>query len=226
MNPTDRFRRMSGGRVKLVGVLGGIASGKSTVTKVLAEFGARVFDADRVVHVVLARPDIVRAVRERWGDEILAADGSVDRAALARRVFSDEEERRALEAIVHGPVFDALERTIAEVERALAPGVPSGLLVVDAALMAETGLIEACRWRIYVEAPFEVRRQRTVSERGWDAQELARREAHQMSLEAKKALADVVVDGTQGLAPLREEIAIFLEREVGVVPYRPDPESR
>lgn len=215
---TGRFDKLAASPVRLIGVLGGIGSGKSTATRVLGELGAHVFDADLVAHEILARDDVRSAVRERWGEEVLAPDGSVDRARLARRVFQDEDERRALEAIVHSHVFDALERCVASLEHATGDRMSPPLLVLDAALIAETGLIAACKYRIFVDTPFEIRRRRTVEERAWDAEDLARREAHQMSLEAKRALADVVVDGSAGLDRMRGQIREFLERQLGWTP--------
>lgn len=207
---SDRFARLAAGPVRLVGILGGIASGKSTLTRHLEAGGATIFDADRAAHEALAEPGVRAAIVERWGESVLAGDGSIDRTRLARIVFDDAAERRALEALVHGHVFAALEALASR----LAPGA---LLVVDAALLAETGLIEACQATILVDTPIEERRRRAVAERGWDPAELDRREAHQMSPADKKALADLVVDGT---AP-PEEMAAAVDRFLKITP-RPD----
>jgi dephospho-CoA kinase len=178
----------------VVGLLGGIASGKSTLAAELAACGAEVVDADALAHLCLERPDIRGRVKARFGAGVLAADGSIDRKALAAVAFADAGDRRDLEAIVHPCVRR-------EIEARLAARGP-GLLVLDVPLLEESGLAEVCDATIFLEAPLRARLARAAS-RGWSAQELRRREASQTPPEAKKARADFVLRNEGPRARLR-----------------------
>ncbi|MBI4615322.1 MAG: dephospho-CoA kinase [Planctomycetes bacterium] len=222
MNREEAIERLARGPVCLVGVLGGIAAGKSTLTQAFERFGARLFDADRIVHEIHRRPETKAAVRARWGDEVMTPAGEIDRPRLARRVFDDPAERRALEEIVHEPVLAELARVATEMEGALAgpqdPDAPPAVLVVDAALLAETGLFRACRWLFFVDTPREERIRRARAEREWDEGEIDRREAHQMPVEEKRRLAGEIVRGDQGPAAIEERVREFYRSRLGRSP--------
>ncbi len=183
----------SEGPCRVIGLLGGIAAGKTTVAKMFAGLGARVVDADAIGHAALAEPEVRGQVVARWGRGVLDAAGGVDRAALARRVFADPAEVAALEAITHPAILGEMRRLIDAARRDGAPAV-----VVDAPLLVEAGLAELCDVLVFVECPQEVRRAR-AAERGWDPAELARRERLQRPLELKRARARLVVDGNAAL---------------------------
>ncbi|MBA4016018.1 MAG: dephospho-CoA kinase [Pirellula sp.] len=186
----------SGSRTKprIVGLLGGIASGKSLVAAQLVALGAGLLDADAAGHEVLRRPDVREAIRLRWGDGVLDAAGHVVRPALARLVFVDTPQGRAdlahLEQITHPLIGEVLrERATAMAES----GTP--LLVLDAPVMLKAGWDKLCDHLLFVDAPLEMRRERARS-RGWSDSEFAAREARQEPVDEKKRRADFTVDNS------------------------------
>ncbi len=186
-----------------VGLTGGLASGKSTVARRLEALGAAVLDADRVVHG-LYRPGGAgaAAVRELFGDGVLAPDGGVDRAALAARVGRDPEARRRLEAAVHPLVR---ERVAAWLAALAARPEPPAVAVVEAALLLETGAWRAYDLLAVVWCRPEQQLERAVA-RGMPeglARDLL---AAQLPLEEKRRLADVVVDNSGPPAALAAEV--------------------
>lgn len=180
---------VSEGQCRVIGLLGGIAAGKTTVAKMLAGLGARVVDADVIGHRVLAEPGVRERIVARWGTGVLDAAGRVDRGALAQRVFKDPAELAALEAITHPAILAEIRRQIEEARRNGAPAI-----VVDAPLLLEAGLAELCDVLVYVRCPRSERLAR-AAKRGWDPAELARRESRQQPIGAKRARARFVIDG-------------------------------
>lgn len=195
-------------RTLLLGVLGGIASGKSEVARLLAGSDGRVLDADQLAHGVLEEPEVRRWLEQRFGSGVLA-DGRVDRAALGAAVFSDPAARRALEAQVHPRVRAAL---LAGVEAARAAGVPRVVLDVPLLLEneAEHGLPAQCDALVFVDADAKVRDARAVARRGWASGELERREALQLPLATKRDRADFVIRNEGDLDELRAAVGRVL----------------
>ncbi|WP_425398822.1 dephospho-CoA kinase [Aeoliella sp.] len=201
-----------------IGLVGGVASGKSTVAAMFAELGAVVISADRMAHDVLAQPDVVDQLVARWGDSILAADGSVNRSAIARLVFGDapeaEEERHYLESVVH-----PLTRLAVEGKRERLAAQGQEVFVIDAPLLLEAGWDATCNTILMVDTPDEHRAANAVR-RGWTTEEIDRREEAQLPLEIKRHRSDVVIDNSGDLNETREQVRIFW-REV-VVPQLGD----
>jgi dephospho-CoA kinase len=193
----------------VLGVTGGIGSGKTTVARMLAESGARVLDADGIVRAMYAGGDVPRRIARRFGPGVLGEDGSVDRAALARAVFPDAAAREDLEAIVHPEVRRRVEAGIAELREA---GY-DGIVVVDAALLVEAAPPYPLDALLVVTASRETRLAR-LEARGVPRDEAARRMAAQTSEAERTARADVVVvnDGSLEELARRVEAAI---RELG-----------
>jgi dephospho-CoA kinase len=192
----------------IVGVVGGIGAGKSTVVQMLADCGAETVDADREAHEVLEEPEVRRSLREHFGEEVFLADGRVDRGQLARRVFSHPEELRSLEALVHPRVRQRILATIEGFEeRQGEDDVAAGgrLLALDVPLLLESPLARECDAMIYVDADSATRARR-VADRGWSPQELARRERFQKSTEEKKRLARFVIDNSGTLEETRRQV--------------------
>ncbi len=183
----------------VIGLVGGIASGKSTVATIFSTHGLAVVDADREARQVVEQPAVRAGLRARFGAEIFAADGSLDRAALAQRVFGDDAARRDLEALTHPPVRAALE---AQIERALGAGTS---VVLDVPLLLEGGLIERCDVCVFVDASDAARAERAAA-RGWDPGELARREASQESLTVKKTRCPYTITTNGTLEDTRREV--------------------
>jgi dephospho-CoA kinase len=187
--------------VILVGLTGGIGSGKSTVSAALAERGAVISDADAITRE-LQQPGqaVFDAIVERFGPEVLAADGSLDRQALADRVFSDPEERKALEGLVHPAVG-------AEIAQRLADAPADGVVVLDVPLLVESGRDDLAG-TIVVDTSPAVALQRLVDQRGMDPDDAQARMRSQVSREERLAHADCVVDNNGD----RDELAAEIER--------------
>jgi dephospho-CoA kinase len=180
--------------MRIIGVTGGVASGKSLVAGQLARLGAAVLDADRAGHEVLRLPDVEAAARQRWGDGVFAPDGRIDRARLAHIVFaagSDAPRERAyLEQLTHPEIARQLKQ---QAEALAAEGV--GWAALDAALLFEAGWDKLCEKTVFVDAPREARLARAAA-RGWDEEDFAAREGAQESLDRKRARADVMIDNS------------------------------
>jgi dephospho-CoA kinase len=186
----------------LVGLTGNIASGKSTVARLLAERGALIIDAD-----VLARRAVepgtraLRAIVERWGERMLAADGTLDRAALREIVFDHPEELEALNGIVHPEVA----RLRAE-EVAAARARGERLVVCDIPLLFERQLIDEFSFLVLVDAPRSMRLERLVSDRGLSHDEAMKMIAAQMPAALKRARADFVIENDSDLSALERQV--------------------
>lgn len=185
----------------IIGIIGGIGSGKSFVASLFQELGGCVIRSDDLVHEVYARPQVKSALRQWWGESVFKPDGSVDRKAVARRVFEDPDERARLEQLIH-PLVDQERLRIME-HKQKDPQVKA--FVWDTPLLIETGLQERCDAVIFVDAPWEVRLQR-VMERGWDASELRRRENSQLPLDKKREISDYIVSNASDTASARSQV--------------------
>jgi dephospho-CoA kinase len=185
--------------VRRIGLTGGIGSGKSTVARRLAELGAVVIDADAIAREVVAvgTPGL-SAVAERFGVDVLAPDGSLDRPKLGRLVFSDPSALAALNAIVHPLVAARTGELMAEVPA-------GGVVVYDVPLLVENELQDDYDAVIVVEAPLDVRLAR-LARRGLSGQEALERMAHQADDEKRRAVASVVLDNSGSIERLRQQV--------------------
>ncbi len=217
---TWRPRESRRGRWPLViGLAGGIGSGKSAVAKMLGELGAVVSDSDAEAREALQRSDVRAKLVELWGPEILDGEGNVDRAMVAGIVFSLAEAREKLEQIVHPIVRRARLRKLVLARREQAPA-----MVIDAPLLFEAGVDEECDFIIFVEAPLEARIRRVREGRGWDPEELHRREAAQMDLREKRQRADEVIVNDTDEQSLRNRVqSLFAARIAPGAPVRSGP---
>ncbi|MGH2710313.1 MAG: dephospho-CoA kinase [Actinomycetota bacterium] len=185
----------------LVGLTGGIGSGKTTVARMLQERGAVVVDADELARDALEPGTrAFKHVCDLFGDEILQDDGRIDRAALADVVFADEEKRRALESITHPEVFRLLAGAV-EMHRDT-----SAVVVFDAPLIIETGFHEAVDVLVVVTAPVEQAIERVHRDRGMTPAEASVRIAAQADPQARKEAADMVIDNSGDLASLEKKV--------------------
>jgi dephospho-CoA kinase len=191
-----------------VGLTGGIASGKSTVSAMLAELGAVVIDADLLAReVVEPGTEGLEQVVAAFGTDVLGADGGLDRAALGARVFTDDAARRRLEAIVHPRV----RARAAELEAAAGAQT---LVVHDIPLLVETGQASGFDAVLVVDAPVKVQVQRMVEERGWTREDAEARVAAQATREQRLAAATHVIENTGTLEDLRDRVAEVFEELV------------
>lgn len=191
-------RRLSAKKLA-IGLTGGIASGKSTVSRILRQLGAHIIDADAIARSQMRRGTPVwRAVVEAFGDQILKPDGEVDRKRLGEMVFRDPAKRRLLEEITHPPVIEEIERRI----RAL----PEGIVVVDVPLLVEAGMVPMVDrlWVVWVDREIQV--DRLMKRDGIGREEAALRLGAQIPLEEKAKIADVVIDNSGSIDDTRLQV--------------------
>ena len=190
-------------RVPFVGLTGGLGAGKSTALQALRELGAETISSDEVVHELYASPELRDAVVARWGPEV-APDGTVDRAAVARRVFADDAERHWLEQQIW-PRVGARVADWLEAARAREPAPPAA--VVEVPLLFEAGLQDAYDATIAVLAAEELRSERAGA-RGHE--HVGERDARQLSQEEKAARATFVVRNDGTIEELRAQLSDVL----------------
>lgn len=192
--------------MKVIGLTGGIASGKSTASAYLRELGAAIVDADAISRASTRRGGAAfEAVCAAFGD-ILGADGEIDRRKLGGIVFADEDARRKLNSIVHPAV---MAESRAQIENARASGVK--VCILDVPLLFETGMERLCdeTWLIYVPREEQIRR---MAERdGLDAAAAAARIDSQMPLEEKLKRADVAIDSSGTIEQTQEKLCRLWE---------------
>jgi dephospho-CoA kinase len=186
-----------------IGLTGNIASGKSTVARRLAELGATVIDADVLAREAVAPgSDGFDAVVDHFGAAVIAADGTIDRAALRRLVFRDPEARAALNAIVHPAVSRLRDARFAEANRR-----GDAIVISDIPLLFEVGLEHAFDGVILVDAPVAVRRARLLRDRGLSGADADAMIAAQWTSDRKRAGATWVIDNDGSVAQLHERVA-------------------
>ncbi len=204
-------------KVPVVGILGAIGSGKSFVARSAAvdvEPPWLVLDADRVGHEVLREATVRTRLVELFTSQILGADGEIDRRQLAAQVFGElptqQAARKQLEQVVHPQIRSRLLR---QIEHAAHSGYAA--VILDAAILLETGWRTLCDLLVYIDTN-EVDRHAQIAGRGWSMEELARREASQWSLDAKRSMADLVIFNdlktNAATTALRDAIQTWLKR--------------
>ncbi len=192
-----------------VGLTGGIGSGKSEVSRRLAECGAVVIDADALAREAVAPgSEGLLEVVEVFGPGILDADGALDRPALGKRVFGDEQARRHLELIIHPRV----RTRAAELE---AKAADDAVVVHDIPLLVETGQADAFDVVVVVDVSPDVQLDRLTTVRGMSVEEAQDRMAAQATREQRLSAADHVIDNSDGLADLSQQVAALWQALVG-----------
>ncbi|WP_457205658.1 dephospho-CoA kinase [Nocardioides sp. P5_C9_2] len=187
-----------------VGLTGGVASGKSTVSAILAELGAVVIDADALAREVVARgtPGLDAVVAE-FGPALLTPEGDLDRPAMGRLVFGDESARKRLEAIIHPLV-------IARMAALEADAGEHDVVVHDIPLLAEGGRADTFDAVVVVDAPRDLQVERMLSDRGWTREDAESRIAAQATREERRAIATHVIDNNGSLEDLRDRVEAVL----------------
>lgn len=189
--------------MRVIALTGGIASGKSTISRRLSDLGARIVDADVLSREAVAAgsPGLDRIV-ERFGASVLDADGALDRAALGAIVFADEDARAALNTIVHPEVRRLAAERLSEIGRDSADAIA----VYDVPLLVETGVDHGFDLVVVADADAATRTERLIALRGLDPDEARRRVAAQASDEERRRIADVLIDTTGSLEHTEEQV--------------------
>jgi dephospho-CoA kinase len=175
----------------VIGIAGGIGSGKSFVARLFAEEGCLVIDSDQQVSDVYRDDEVRQTLRQWWGEDVVRPDGQINRRLIGAKVFGDPVERKRLEELIHPRVRAARERAMAAA--AGEPGVVA--FVWDTPLLFETAL-----------------NRRVGENRGWAAAELARREKSQWPLDRKREISDYVIRNTTDAGFARDQVRDVLSR--------------
>jgi dephospho-CoA kinase len=195
--------------VPVVGLVGTVCSGKSTVARMMAEDGLEVVDADKIGHEVLEHPEVKIELRRTFGDDVFGPDGAVDRARLGRLVFGCQARLDRLNEIVHRPMLEEIDRRV----RRAAERAGGRPVVLDMALLIEKGLHEKyCDLLVFVDAPVAVRQARAQRTRGWSAEELVQRDAAQMAAELKRQQAGFVIVNSDTVEELHNAVRVLMDQ--------------
>ncbi|MDP6693172.1 MAG: dephospho-CoA kinase [Phycisphaerales bacterium] len=186
-------------RPPIIGITGGIGSGKSVVANILRENGCVVADADANTKEILDRKEVQQQLIEWWGEKVMGQDGDIDRSLIASIVFSEENERNKLESLIHPLVRSLQEKAFENAPK------DSIALVIDAPLLMESGLDKECDVVIFVDSSFETRLKRVVSTRAWDEEQLRLREDVQIGLDKKRSSADYIVINDGDIAYIEQQ---------------------
>lgn len=193
----------------LIALTGGIASGKSTIARRLADRGAVVVDADAIVRDVQAvGSPVLDEIAAAFGEDVITADGALDRAALGARVFGDDEALARLNAIVHPAVRAESARQFA----AAFDADPAAVVVYDVPLLVEARVDDPWDLIVVADAPAALRAGRLVDERGLSESDAAARLASQVSDDRRRAIADVVIDTAGSLEETLTQADALWER--------------
>jgi dephospho-CoA kinase len=191
----------------IIGITGGIGSGKSTVASMFKELGCAVIDSDEQVRQAYAEPEIVQELHDWWGDEVFDA-GKISRKKIARIVFADPGQRERLEKLLHRRVAELRNQRMDQLKGDAK--VPAFLW--DTPLLCETGLFRLCDAIVFVDTPLGLRVQRVLASRGWDREELQKREKLQWSLDKKREISQYIVDNTADADNVRGQVREILFR--------------
>ncbi|WP_440118368.1 dephospho-CoA kinase [Paenibacillus sp. QZ-Y1] len=193
-----------------IGLTGGIATGKSSVSAFLASKGALLIDADVIAReVMLPGHPVLAAAVQRFGQAILNEDGTLDRKKLGSIVFQNPEERKALEGITH----PAIRKEMRERAAAYELSYPDKLVVSDIPLLYESGLEEGFEEVMVVYVPRSVQRERLMGRDGMTAEQADARIDVQMDIEEKKRRADVLIDNSGLWSETEQQVNSFLQRK-------------
>lgn len=192
----------------IIGLAGGIGSGKSHVAGILRELGCVVIDSDAQARQAYETEAVRAQIRQWWGEEVFTPEGKVDRRAIARRVFASPDERERLEQLIHPVVAAARDRQMAE----YATDKSVLAFVWDTPLLFEKGLDSHCDAIIFVEADFAKRVRRVADSRGWSDDELRRRENFQLGLDKKRSFSHYILTDMVDAEEFRSQVSQTLSQ--------------
>jgi dephospho-CoA kinase len=192
----------------VIGLAGGVASGKSLVAGVLADLGAAVIDSDRMAHEELENPEVIATFRQWWGPQVCTPSGAIDRAAMADVIFNRPDERARMEAYL----YPRLEERRVKLMNRYCRDAAVTAIVLNSPLLYDVGLDRVCDTVIFVSCEREQRVQRVADSRGWTEAELDRREKLQKPLDEKERLADHVVINDSSVDALRSLVTDLFHR--------------
>ncbi len=177
-------------RIKVIGITGGIASGKSTVAEMLRSLGAVVIDADKICHQLIDTEEIKEKTIKRWGNHIQNKKGKIDRDILGKIVFSDKRELLALNKIIHPKTLKQIRSQISKLKHQ----ATTKAIVLDAALLVESKLTDICDTTLFVDTKKYICNKRVQKRPRWSLREITKREKFQSSLREKRKIAGIVIN--------------------------------
>ena len=187
----------------VIGVTGGVGTGKSTVATMFKQLGAVVLDADVIAHQIMEPKRLAwRQIVKTFGEDILNEDQTINRRRLATLVFHDEQQRKRLERIIHPPVLRWVKQRLHRLARSRRVRA----VVLDVPLLVEVGAQGLVDALVVVTTPPQVQRERLTHKYGWLEEEAEARVAAPWDLSAKVALADHVVDNSNGVDSTRTQV--------------------
>jgi dephospho-CoA kinase len=209
--------RKKHGDLAVVGLIGGIGGGKSSVAALLKDAGAVVIDADAVGHELLNEPRVRHQIVERYGMGVVSAKSAeaglppaIDRKALGAIVFADPQARRDLESILHPYMRSRFEAVIEREARSQSAG--KSMVVLDAAILLEAGWDDLCDLVVFVDAPRDERMRRVQQQRGWSREVFEAREHAQWRSDMKRQRADLVITNDARVDGLKSQVQRVLAR--------------
>ena len=191
------------GNKPIIGILGGICSGKSTVAAEFARLGCKVIDADKIAHNLLDKKDIKDKITILFGESVLDSKGKIDPGKLAELVFADADKLSSLNEIIHPFVLERVEQLIKEYNREN----QIKAIVLDMPLLMEVGWDKRCDELIFVDCKQKLRVNRAKKSGYFDENQLKIRENFQISLDKKAAIADNAVDNNSCFSALAKQVA-------------------
>jgi len=189
-------------RTTVIGILGPICSGKSTVASQFSRLGCGVVDADAIAHELLENSDIKKKIKEAFGEGVFDSAYRVDRERLAEKAFEDEQSVAKINRIIHPPVLARCEELITEFNARN----DIKAIVLDIPLLAEAGWLQRCDKLVFVACKEEIRARRAAQKGRFSKKQLKKRENFQIFLDKKKKIADYMIDNNSGLSATAEQV--------------------
>ncbi len=191
----------------IIGLSGGIGAGKSSVAREFERLGCFVASDDELSHEVMSQPEVLATLRSWWGEAVVDSAGQADRERIAGIVFSDPPERQRLEGLLH----PLIRKRRADMIKAVENSSAIKAIVIDSPLLYESNLDRDCDTVVFVDAGAAERSERLRQSRGWDAEELQRRERWQISPADKRGRSEFGVDNNGDAHRLGPQVADILE---------------
>lgn len=203
----------------IIGLAGGIGSGKTFIAQMFADAGCMVISSDEIIRQAYKDSAIKQTLKKWWGQMVFSPDGEIDRSAVARKVFSRPEDRKKLEQLLHPYANTVRERMMQQAGEDL----NIKAFVWDTPLLMETGLNRLCDKVVFVESPREDRLARVKQARNWSEGDLAERENLQLPLDKKKEISDYCISNTANADYARGQVRDTLTRILAETQHQPAP---
>jgi len=203
----------------IIGILGGIGSGKSSVVRQVTEFQLQIIDADRIGHELLGDDDVLRELHSNFDSSVFDSAGYVIRPKLAEFVFGETAKHQSALQSLNQILHPAIRReTAIQIKQA---SEDADAIIIDAALLLEAGWADPCDVLVYIDTPENERIARVQANRNWSADELRKREQAQLPLDEKRAQSDYVIDNSGSIANAAQQMTEILRQIIAGAAPRP-----